>query len=163
LLGNLSNIVEKVAEANFTPPAITVVGKVASLAEKLEWFGKKPLSGKRVMITRPRHQAQKMADLITDLGGEPWTFPTIEIKPATTNAMDRAIGHIDEYSWLAFTSINGVSAFFDRMRHLCRDIRSLKDMKIAAVGSKTRAELEERGLMVDYVPESYSHKIWQMD
>lgn len=162
LLGNLSNIVEKVAEANFTPPAITVVGKVASLAEKLDWFGKKPLSGKRVMITRPRHQAQKMADLITDLGGEPWTFPTIEIEPTTTDAesetspMDRAIANIDEYSWLAFTSINGVSAFFDRMRHLRRDIRSLKDMKIAAIGSKTRAEVEERGLMVDYVPENYT-------
>jgi len=60
LIGNLSNIVEKASQANFNPPAITVVGKVASLGEKLEWFGKKPLSGKRVMITRPRHQAKKM-------------------------------------------------------------------------------------------------------
>jgi uroporphyrinogen III methyltransferase/synthase len=115
------------------------------------------------MITRPRHQAQKMADLVTDLGGEPWTFPTIEIAPPTqegigteTPPMDLAISNIEDYSWLAFTSINGVSAFFDRMQHLRKDIRSLKDIKICAIGSKTRAELEKRGLLVDYVPKSYT-------
>ena len=159
LIGNLSNIVEKASQANFTPPAITVVGKVASLGEKLEWFGRKPLSGKRVMITRPRHQAQKMADLVADLGGEPWTFPTIEIAPPTeaeTPPMDRAIVSIEEYSWLGFTSINGVSAFFDRMQRLHKDIRSLRNTKICAIGSRTGAELEKRGLMVDYVPDSYT-------
>ena len=156
LTGNLSNIVEEAAQANFTSPAIIVAGKVASLREKLAWFGKKPLSGKRVMITRPRHQAQKMVDAIVDLGGEPWTFPTIEIAPLAETPMDEAIAGIEEYSWLAFTSINGVSAFFDRMRHLRKDIRSLKDVKISAIGSKTRAELEERGLMVDYVPDKYT-------
>lgn len=77
LIGNLSNIVEKAKQQNLTPPAIVVVGKVVSLGEKLSWFGEKPLSGKRVMITRPRHQAQELADLIADLGGEPWEFPTI--------------------------------------------------------------------------------------
>ena len=156
LVGNLSNIVEKAAQENFASPAIIVVGKVVSLREKLAWFGNKPLSGKRIMITRPRHQAQKMADLVTDLGGEPLTFPTIEIAPLAETPMDQAIANIEKYSWLAFTSINGVSAFFERMQSLRKDIRSLKDVKICAIGSKTRAELEELGLMVDYVPEKYT-------
>lgn len=156
LIGNLSNIVEKAAQQNFASPAIIVVGHVASLGKKLAWFGKKPLSGKRIMITRPRHQAQKMADLVTDLGGEPLTFPTIEITPLAETPVDQAIANIEKYSWLAFTSINGVSAFFERMQHLRKDIRSLNGVKICAIGSKTRAELEKRGLMVDYVPEKYT-------
>ena len=157
LIGNLSNIVEKAALADFSPPAVIVVGQVASLGEKLAWFGRKPLSGKRVMITRPRHQARKLADLIEDLGGEPWRFPTIDIVPPSDfSPMDRAINCVEEYSWLVFTSINGVAAFFDRMRYLRRDIRSLKDVKIYAIGSKTEAELEKRGVIVDYVPERYT-------
>jgi uroporphyrinogen III methyltransferase/synthase len=163
LIGNLSNIVEKAAQANIASPAIIVVGQVVSLGEKLAWLGKRPLSGKRVMITRPLHQAQKMVDLIADLGGEPWTFPTIKIAPIVkegtkypTIPLDQAIADIEEYSWLVFTSINGVTAFFDRMQQLGVDIRSLKDVKICAIGPKTRAELERRGLMVDYVPEEYT-------
>jgi len=166
LIGNLSNILEKAAQQDFAPPVVIVVGKVASLGEKLSWFGKKPLSGKRVMITRPRHQAREMADLIADLGGEPWEFPTIEIAPPSDfSSMDRAIANIEKYSWLVFTSANGVSAFFDRMQYLMitgrdacatKDIRSLKGLSICAIGPKTKAELEERGLMVDYVPENYT-------
>jgi len=184
LMGNLSNIVEKAAQANIASPAIIVVGQVASLGEKLAWFGRKPLSGKRVMITRPVHQSQKMVDLITDLGGEPWTFPTIKIAPIVKEGtwgkspipleelagkspipleekypatpLDQAIVDIEEYSWLVFTSINGVTAFFQRMQQLRVDIRSLKDVKICAIGPKTRAELERIGLIIDYVPEKYT-------
>jgi len=157
LTGNLSNIVEKAAQTEFSPPAIIIVGKVASLREKLEWFGKKPLSGKRVMITRPLHQSQKLANLVEELGGEPWGFPTIEITlPSDFAPMDCAIKHIEEYSWLAFTSANGVSAFFNRMRHLKKDIRSLKGVNICTIGPKTKAELEKYSLIVNYVPDSYT-------
>jgi len=94
LIGNLSNIVEKAELEKFSPPTISVVGKVASLGNRLAWFGKKPLSGKRIIITRSLHQAQKMVDLITDLGGEPLTFPTIEIVPPTqSEPMDESINN----------------------------------------------------------------------
>ncbi|MDQ1328605.1 MAG: uroporphyrinogen methyltransferase / synthase [Candidatus Poribacteria bacterium] len=157
LIGNLSNIVEKAELEKFSPPTISVVGKVASLGNRLAWFGKKPLSGKRIIITRSLHQAQKMVDLITDLGGEPLTFPTIEIVPPTqSEPMDKSINNIEKYSWLIFTSVNGVSAFLDRMRYLHKDIRSLKDIKICSIGPKTKEELEKHGLVTDYTPESYT-------
>jgi len=157
LIGNLSNIIEKAESAKFVPPTISVVGQVASLGEKLAWFGNKPLSGKRILITRSLHQAQKMVDLITDLGGEPFMFPTIEIAlPDQSEPMDNAIANIERYSWLIFTSVNGVSAFFDRMRHLRKDIRSLNNVKICAIGPKTREEIEKHGLIVDNVPKSYT-------
>ena len=157
LLANLSDVLSKPELAKFSPPTISVVGKVASLAEKLSWFGKKPLSGKRIIITRSLHQAQKMVDLITDLGGEPIIFPTIEIAPPSQfDQLDDSITNIEKYSWIVFTSVNGVTAFLDRMRYLRRDIRSLKSARICAIGPKTKEELEERGLMVDYVPVSYT-------
>lgn len=130
---------------------------MASLAEKLSWFGKKPLSGKRILITRSLHQAQKMVDLITNLGGEPILFPTIEIAPPSQfDQIDNSINSIEKYSWIVFTSVNGVDAFLNRMRYLRKDIRSLKSAKTCAIGPKTKEELEERGLMVDYVPDSYT-------
>ena len=157
LIGNLTNIVEKAESAKFVPPTISVVGQVASLGDKLAWFGKKPLSGKRILITRSLHQVQKMVDLITDLGGEPLTFPTIEIVPPTqSDPMDYAINNIEKYSWIVFTSVNGVSAFFDRIRFLRKDIRSLKNTKICAIGPKTKEEVEEFGLLVDYIPKNYT-------
>lgn len=157
LIGNLSNIVGMAERANLTPPIVTVVGKVAELGKKLAWFGKKPLSGKRVMITRPRHQAQELAELIEDLGGEPLEFPTIDIAPPSSfSPIDSAIGRVEEYSWLVFTSVNGVSAFFDRMKHLRKDIRSMKGIHICAIGPKTKEKLEELGLIADYVPINYT-------
>jgi uroporphyrinogen III methyltransferase/synthase len=157
LMGDLSDIVEKAKRENFSSPTVIVIGKVASLGNKLSWFGGKPLSGKRVMITRPSHQARGMTNLIEGLGGEPWEFPTIEIAPPSDfSPVDNAIERIEEYSWLVFTSINGVTAFFERMIHLRKDIRCLKDIHISAIGTKTEAELKKMGLFCAYVPEEYT-------
>ena len=157
LIGDLSNIVERAKQENFSAPAVIVIGAVASLGNKLSWFGGKPLSGKRVMITRPSRQAKGMTKLIEDLGGEPWEFPTIEIAPPSDfSPVDNAIERIEEYSWLVFTSINGVTAFFERMIHLRKDIRCLKDIHISAIGTKTEAELKKMGLFCAYVPEEYT-------
>jgi len=157
LIGDLSNIVERAKQENFSAPAVIVIGAVASLGNKLSWFGGKPLSGKRVMITRPGRQAKGMTNLIESLGGEPWEFPTIEIAPPSDfSPVDNAIERIEEYSWLVFTSINGVTAFFERMIHLRKDIRRLKDIHISAIGTKTEAELKKMGLFCAYVPEEYT-------
>ena len=157
LIGDLSNIVERAKQENFSAPAVIVIGAVASLGNKLSWFGGKPLSGKRVMITRPSHQARGMTNLIEGLGGEPWEFPTIDIAPPSDfSPVDNAIERIEEYSWLVFTSINGVTAFFERMIYLRKDIRCLKDIHISAIGTKTEAELKKMGLFCAYVPEEYT-------
>lgn len=154
--GVLSNIVEKAREAQMGHPAIIVVGEVVSLREKLMWFEQRPLFGQRVLVTRSRSQASALAQKIELLGGEPWEFPTIEITaPEDYGPLDRAITDIGSYDWLVLTSVNGVQSFMDRMRELKKDIRNLKDTKIAAIGPKTREEIEKYGVFCEFMPEEF--------
>lgn len=156
LVGTLENIADKAQQANFKNPAVIIVGEVVELREKLAWFENRPLFGKRVLVTRSREQASDLSRRIEELGGEPWEFPTIQINPpADYQPLDEAINNLSQYHWIVFTSVNGVKHFFNRLRELGRDIRSLQQAKICAIGPKTKESLEAYGLLVDYVPGEY--------
>ncbi|AEF94398.1 uroporphyrin-III C-methyltransferase [Desulfotomaculum nigrificans CO-1-SRB] len=156
ITGTLDDIYAKAIRAQFKNPAIIIVGEVVKLRDKLAWFEKKPLFGKRVVVTRSREQASVLSAAIEALGGEAWEFPTIQIAPPEDFApLDKAINDVRSYRWVIFTSVNGVNMFFDRMRANGRDIRDLSDVRICAIGPRTRDELANRGLLVDYVPGEY--------
>jgi len=156
LTGSLMDIAEKVAAADFKPPAVFIVGKVVSLREQLRWFESKPLFGLRIVVTRPREGASYFSDLIEDLGGESFEFPAIEVVPPRDFApLDNAISKAGEYDWIVFTSVNGVNCFFNRLRDLGRDIRDLQGVRICAIGLKTREALETKGLLVKCTPQEY--------
>jgi uroporphyrinogen III methyltransferase/synthase len=105
----------------------------------------------KVLITRPRSQADSFAAALADIGFEPIFFPVIEIRAFEENvALDRAIAKLDCYDWVVFTSVNGVDAFFDRQLSPLTD-----HVKVAAIGPKTAAALEARGVSLDFVPEEY--------
>lgn len=154
--GTLADIAERAREAKMGHPAIIVVGGVVSLRDRLQWFEKKPLFGKRILITRARTQASVLAEKIEFLGGEPWEFPTIEIvEPDDFSPMDNAISEIESYDWLVLTSVNGVQSFMSRMKHLRKDIRNLNNIKIVAIGPKTRDEIEKYGIFCEFMPEEF--------
>lgn len=156
--GTLQNIADRVSEANLKPPAITVVGDVVSLRESgLGWYEKRPLFGRRIVVTRARTQAGELSRKLEELGAEVLEFPTIEIKPPDDFApLDKAIHELDGYDWLVFTSVNGVEAFLDRLGHHGLDVRSVpKSAKIAAIGPATAKRVEDSGLRVDMVPQEY--------
>lgn len=156
LTGTLDNIAKKVEESGFKNPAIIIVGEVVNLRESLSWFDKKVLFGKRVLVTRTRTQASKLSERIEELGGEAIEFPTIEIVENTDHTdIDKAIGQIEKYKWIVFTSVNGVKYFFERMKKLSFDIRLLKDAKFCAIGPATAKELNDKGFVVDCIPEEY--------
>ncbi|RJX24726.1 MAG: uroporphyrinogen-III C-methyltransferase [Dethiobacter sp.] len=156
LTGNLQDIVLKVQSFQIPSPAVIVVGDVVSLHKKLGWFERKPLFGKRIVVTRSREQAGDLSDKIEELGGEPLEFPAIRIvPPADYTSLDRAMERIAGYDWLIFTSVNGVDFFFRRLRDRGRDIRDLKGLRLCAIGPRTRDALREKGLLVDYVPAEY--------
>lgn len=156
LVGKLHNIAQLVKEQGFTNPSIIIVGQVVSLREKLQWFEKRPLFGKRIIVTRARHQASALSQVIEDLGGEAWEFPAIEIVPPTLpERLTKVIKELKRFQWLVFTSVNGVEAFFKELGKQGRDIRDLKGMEIVAIGPVTRAALENKNLRVAYVPEEY--------
>lgn len=114
-----------------------------------------PLSGQRILVTRPREQAGAFVRGLEALGAHVVVFPTVEILPLADNAaLDRAIRGLPEQDWLVFTSANGVRHFLARREALaCTD--SLSRLSIAAIGPQTARLLEQRGLAVSLVPDEY--------
>jgi uroporphyrinogen III methyltransferase/synthase len=154
--GTLADIVERAREADIKPPAVTVVGEVAALREKLRWFDTKPLFGKRVLVTRSREQASALSERLRELGAEPLEYPVIEIAPPKDmTLLDDAIAKLSTYDWLILTSANGVRALVDRMSEKEMDIEDLSKPKIAAIGPATAQALQRHNLRVDYMPEVY--------
>lgn len=154
--GTLENIVSVVEQAGLKSPAIIIIGQVVTLRDTLRWFEDQPLFGKRVLVTRSREQASVLSEKLENLGAEAWEYPTIKIKePDDLTALDKAVANAGMYNWIIFTSVNGVKAFFQRLRAQKLDIRSLKEAKICAIGPKTAEALEERGLLVDVMPEVF--------
>ncbi len=156
--GTLEDIACRVVEANLKPPAITVVGDVVALREAgLDWYERRPLFGRRVVVTRARAQAGELSVELERLGAEVYEFPTIEIRaPEDFGPLDTAIGELDSFGWLVFTSVNGVEAFLGRLRHHGLDLRAVpRRAKVAAIGPATARKIEEVGLRVDVVPEEY--------
>jgi uroporphyrinogen III methyltransferase / synthase len=114
------------------------------------------LAGKRVLITRPRAQAEGFVERLAELGAVPVIFPTIEIAPLEdTSRLDRAIAELGVYRWVIFTSVNGVAAFWQRLIDLGKDKTSLNSPRIAAIGPATARALREKGIQPDFVPQEY--------
>ncbi|MBN1382991.1 MAG: uroporphyrinogen-III C-methyltransferase [Deltaproteobacteria bacterium] len=156
LTGTLQDICQKAEAIRFLPPAILVVGEVTSLRDRLNWFEKKPLFGKGIVITRPGDQAGPFAALLREQGARVILFPTIRIVPVEDQrGMDKAIAGIEAYHWIIFTSANGVRHFFQRIKELKRDIRDLKSIRICAIGPATAEMIEALGIRVDVVPDEF--------
>jgi uroporphyrinogen III methyltransferase/synthase len=155
--GTLKNIIARAKKQSLAPPAVIVVGEVVRLRDRLAWFDSRPLSGKRVLVTRARRQAGALSKLLSERGARPVELPAIDIKPIDGNKkLDRAITNLIRYHWVLFTSANGVEAFFNRLRDRGRDARALGDLKIGAIGPATADALRERGIIADFVPEVYT-------
>ena len=152
----LGGIAEAAEQAGIQPPAILVVGDVVSLRERLNWFEKLPLFGKGIVVTRPEAQAEGLGELLAAQGARVIFFPTIRVEPpADWSAVDEAIGRIETYSWIVFTSANGVDFFLKRLKERGRDLRDLKGVRIATIGPATAAKIGTLGLRVDLVPGRY--------
>jgi len=154
--GTLSTIAAAAAEANLTPPAITVVGEVVKLRPKLNWFEHRPLFGRRIVVTRSREQAGPLSQKLTELGAEILEIPTIRIEPPGPERRQDivdALLELNSYDWMVFTSPNGVTAFFDLFFKRFQDLRDIGGVRIAAVGPATAARLKELHLQVDLMPE----------
>lgn len=115
-----------------------------------------PLSGRCIVVTRPRTQAHRFAKLLEQQGAEVIPFPTIEIVPVDSYArLDTALTCLDTYDWLVFTSVNGVKYFIDRLHARQKDVTDLRGLKIGAIGPETAKAVEALSLQVSAVPEEY--------
>lgn len=116
----------------------------------------KPLSGRRILVGRARHQSDELSSELRALGAKVTQIPFIEIrKPRSYKPIDKAIENIAAYDWLILTSVNGVEALWDRIRKLRLTRRKLEHIKVAAIGPATRKVIEAHGLKVSVVPKEY--------
>jgi uroporphyrinogen III methyltransferase/synthase len=156
ITGRLENIVEVVKKKGMRPPVITVVGDVAGLRKNLNWFEKKPLFGRTVLVTRTPEQAGPFSKILESYGAEPVCFPLIKtVPPESLKPIDRAIKKISSYDWAIFTSVNGVKYFSERLPQLEKDIRELKGVKICAIGPRTAESIKALGIRVDLTPKEF--------
>ena len=154
--GTLATIATLVAKEKIAPPALTIIGDVVKLRAKLNWFENLPLFGKKIVVTRRTGQAGGFAKQLANLGADVLEVPTIKItEPQERMAIVDALLEINSYDWLIFTSVNGVTAFFDLFFKRFQDLRDLGGARIAAVGPKTAEKLRELHLQVDLMPEEY--------
>jgi uroporphyrinogen-III synthase len=114
------------------------------------------LQGKRILVTRAKKQAGAFSDKIRQMGGIPIELPLILIQPTEDESSVLKVLR-NHYSWIVFTSTNGVDCFFQIYdRYFINRSDKLSKMKIAAVGKKTYAELVKRGLTVELIPEQFT-------
>ncbi|MDO4975820.1 MAG: hydroxymethylbilane synthase [Eubacteriales bacterium] len=156
--GRLCDIVEIVKREGIQTPAITVVGDVVGLRDVLNWYGMKPLSGQRVIVTGSRSMVDRLSPILKEEGAEAISFSLIRTEALESPEFTKAIEEIDTYTWAVFTSANGVDCFFDKMKELRKDIRSFANVKFAVIGDGTRKALEEHGIFSDFIPTAYSSK-----
>ena len=155
--GTLRSLPDVVAEESVRPPAIIVVGEVVSLRDRIGWFEDRPLFGLRVLVTRARAQASGFVERLRALGADPIEFPTIRIAPPSDGgaALAAAVDRVEEFDWIVFTSVNGVSRFWSALDAVGLDTRALGGASICAIGPATSAELAARGVVADLVPERF--------
>jgi uroporphyrinogen III methyltransferase/synthase len=152
----LENIAEQVAKRGFAAPAVAIFGDVVTLRDQLNWFEDRPLSGKRIVVTRTRTQAGVLSEQLRALGADVIELPTIRIEPPSDlRAFAELVQDAHAYDWIVFTSVNGVNAFFDLFYKLYDDAREIGAARIAAIGPATAQRIKDFHMHVDLQPEEF--------
>ena len=156
VVATVSTLKVEVDRQGIETPAIIVVGKVCSLAEKFAWYEKLPLAGWKVLVTRPRQHISKTAELLRKKGAEVLELPSIcTVQVEDNSRLYEVFEHLDTYQWIIFTSPAGVEIFFEEMDRKEMDVRSLGQAKIAVIGEGTKKKLKEHHLLADFMPSVY--------
>ena len=152
-IGKLADIGEKIEEAKLTSPAIIVVGDVVSLNDRLDFFEKRPLFGRK--ITVPYIKTNELIAKLQQLGAD--------VTPVKTGIINTII--IPEFAdkvrsadWIVFTSKNGVRSFFYNLELAGADIRLIASARFAVVGKATEKELAKHHIKADIIPAEQTGK-----
>jgi len=175
----LGTIAEAVTREDVKAPALIVIGRVAARRDALAWLERRPLHGRRVVVTRARAQASGLAATLRDLGAEVVELPAIRIEPRIDSAeVRRAVESIRDYSLVCVTSPNGAQLLFEaltahgsapdgpsgevapdgstaRGATTGLDARALAGATVAAIGPGTARALASHGIAADVVPERF--------
>ena len=153
--GTLADIAERGRAAGIGAPVVAIIGEVARLRDEIGWFDRRPLWGKRVLVTRSRTQASRLIEMLGDLGATTVELPSIEIGPLDDyNQLDRALTSAADVParWVIFASVNSVEYVWERVRILGKDARYFAGATVGAIGPATARALRDRGIEPDFIP-----------
>jgi uroporphyrinogen III methyltransferase/synthase len=148
LLATLADVAERASADGIRAPAITLVGPVAALRERLAWLERRPLHGRTVTVTRARPQASALAARLRELGATVVEAPVIR-----TRSLEAQQPGLEGYDLICVTSPTGAHALFERLDAAGLDARALAGRTVAAIGPGTARALGEHGIRADLVPE----------
>ncbi len=153
VITTVGTLKEDIEKHQIQSPAIVIVGKVCQL--DFDWYGKLPLLGKRVLITRPREKSSAMAEKLRENGAYVTVASTIDIEP-----IDFDLPDLSNYTKIIFSSANGVESFFKALRKSGKDARALGSHKVATIGIQTQKTLLQEGIYSDFTPSVYEGKVF---
>lgn len=150
--GTISDLAGRVREANVKSPAIIIAGDTASFCLRTE--SSLPLSGVRIGLTGTRALTERLSQTLREAGAE--TVWVQELFVHKRDGQEQYFENLSVYTWIVFTSANGVRIFWEQMRERNLDVRILGGVKVAVIGSGTADCLREYGLWADYMPDTYT-------
>jgi uroporphyrinogen III methyltransferase/synthase len=153
----LGELLRKANTLGLRGDALLVLGPGVDMAERLDTMSKRPLHGRRVLITRARHQVDPFRRELADLGAAVIEIPTLEIRPTPTDErVHNAIKSLDRTALVIFASANAVDIFFQMLLGTGADARALHTCKLCAIGQETAESLERHGLRPELVTSEYT-------
>lgn len=146
---------DTIADEPLASPSVIVVGGVAAV--DLGWFERRPLFGRRVLVTRTRQQASALSEALRAAGAEPVELPVIEIAEPLDGgaALRKAAADLAAYEWVVLTSPNGAERLLAAIADAGRDARTFGSARVAAIGPSTAAVLAAGGIRADLLPERF--------
>ncbi len=155
VVATLEALAAKAMEQDITAPVIIVIGWSVVLRDELNWFERRPLFGKRIVVTRATQQAPALSEKLSELGADVIEMPATQIARLDLAPLRAEIGRVALYDWLIFTSQNAISIFWEQFLGAGKDARALAGLKVAAVGPATAGALLEHGITVDVIPNRF--------
>jgi uroporphyrinogen III methyltransferase / synthase len=167
----LGELARKAATYGLRGDALLVLGPGVSLAERLDTMSKRPLHGRRILITRARHQVDPFRRELVELGASVVEIPTLQIESMPMDdQVTRAISHLERTALVIFASANAVDIFFQMLLASGSDARAFHGSKLCAIGQETSESLERHGLRPDLITSEYTAEGlakalegWEMD